>query len=359
VLLSILVFALLVPTGLLFAQTWRDTGDRARATALELDGVAYLRSLQQVALALNHAQSAAVTGTPAPPNELTVAVEQAAATDARLGSRLRTTDRWNGVRARIDSLRDNTPADPVQALAAFREVGDLVLALYAKVRDQSGLVHDPDDDAFHLQNSAAGELPVAVISAGRLADIAMLAAVAQQPRPGQPPADPNQQLTLVAGLAAERATLLDASTRLVEDLRSAVDSTESRTLGSNLLSRLDRFERATDVVDAISGQVDGTATGDPSRIVLARAEIQSAMAELSTTILTEVEHLLNARADSLDDARLRAGGAAGAAVLLTICFLLLLFLSGPSTKAPPPPVEAAPAPVTTPAIEWERSGAAR
>ena len=61
-LLSILVVALLVPTALLFAHTWRAEGDRAAATEREQDGVAYLRSLQQVAFAVADAQSAAVSG---------------------------------------------------------------------------------------------------------------------------------------------------------------------------------------------------------------------------------------------------------------------------------------------------------
>jgi len=381
VLLSTLVVALLVPTGVLFAEAWRAAGERARATALETDGVAYLRSLQGVAFAVADAQSAAVSGKPAPRDAITAAVRETDATDERLGATLRTTERWTGVRERLEALRDNPPADPSQALTAFREVGDLVLALYAKVRDRSGLVHDPDADAFHLQSGAAGDLPVAVISAGRLSDIVVLAAGARAATPGTTPpaADPERQLDLVARLAAERVTMVDAATRLVDNLRSAVDNTQSRTLGGNLLSRLDRFQRAADIVAAIAGQIDGSAGGDPSRVVLARAELQAAAGELSSAILTEVEGLLDTRAGGIDRTRLFTGGAAAAAVLLVAGFLAALFLSGrprqdaeaPATPAPPPAPGDAGLPRRTPVAlragpdpidqiaQWERSGAPR
>ena len=61
------------------------------------------------------------------------------------------------------------------ALGAYQEVTDLLLALYGKVRDESGLVHDPDADAYQLQESVGANLPIAVIAAGRLADLAVFA----------------------------------------------------------------------------------------------------------------------------------------------------------------------------------------
>jgi hypothetical protein len=393
VLLSILVVALLVPTALLFAQTWRTEGDRARATERELDGVAYLRSLQQVAFAVADAQSAAVAGKPVPRDAIVVAVQQADATDAKLGTTLRTTQRWTEIRSRMETLRDQpATADRVKALADYRELGDLVLALYAKVRDESGLVHDPDGDAFHLQSSAAGELPIAVISAGRLFDIAVLAKAASTPAPGQPPVPPTaqQQAQLIAQLTAERVLVQQASGRLVDDLRSAVDSTESRTLGGNLLSRLDRYQRAADLITVIfaqltAGGADTSASGaDTSRLPLARGELQTAAGELSSTILNEVERLLNTRSDGIDQTRLVAGGAALLAALLAIGFFLAFFLGGrPRTAKPTGPFpaggpEALPreeatswptvAPITGAPYQgpppnnqsqWERSGAAR
>ncbi|GIF56896.1 hypothetical protein [Asanoa iriomotensis] len=383
-LLSILVVALLVPVGALFAQTWRAEGDRADATQRELDGVAYLRTLQQVAFAVADAQSAAVAGQPARRDALAVAVQQADATDARLGATLRTTERWTGIRSRLETLRSAPTGDnPLETLADYREVGDLVLALYAKVRDESGLVHDPDGDAFHLQNSAAGELPVAVISAGRLADVALLAAAASAPAtPGRPKLQltPDQQTQLLSQLVAERVTLVDASTRLIDDLRSAVDSTESRTLGSNLLSRLDRYQRTADIIAVGFAQPrTSSSSGDPSMITVLRGQLQAAAGELSSTIFNEVERLLNTRADAIDRERMLAGGAVLLAVLLAIGFFLALFLGGrPRAARPtgpfperdpatPPPDDATAWPTVTPIAsapqdnqsQWERSGAAR
>ncbi|SNT61853.1 hypothetical protein SAMN05421812_113217 [Asanoa hainanensis] len=390
VLLSILVVALLVPTALLFAQTWRTEGDRARATERELDGVEYLRSLQQVVFAVADAQSAAVSGRPAPRDAIVVAIQQADATDAKLGATLRTTQRWTEIRSRMETLRD-TPAtaDRQQALADYREVGDLLLALYAKIRDESGLVHDPDGDAFHLQNSAANELPIAVIAAGRLTDIATLAKAAP-PAQTPPAVTAQQQAKLLTQLTAEGVLLQQAATTLVNDLRAAVDSTESRTLGSNLLSRLDRFQRSADTMAAIFAQVgaapsNAPATGsDESILGVARGELQAAAGELSSTILNEVERLLNTRADEIDQNRLLAVCAAAAAVLIAVGFFLAFFLGGRPRKARPsgpfpeggpgalPPDEPVSWPTVAPITgapyqgaaqgnqtQWERSGAAR
>jgi hypothetical protein len=398
VLLSILVIALLVPTGVLFAENWRTQGDRATATARELDGVAYLRSLQQVAFAVVDAQSASVSRQPVSRDAIVVAVQQADATDARLGARLRTTDRWNGIHSRLETLRAAPPAaDPTQTVAGYREVGDLVLALYAKVRDESGLSHDPDSDAFHLQSSAATELPIAVVAAGRLADAAVLGVAARKATAGQPPTPASQQqlFALVSELAAQRVTVQNASDKLVDDLRAAVDSTESRTLGGNLLSRLDRYQRTADVVvgsfaqaaTAAAGSDGSTPTADQSLIGPARALLQAAASELSTTILNEVERLLNTRADAIDRDRLLTGGAALVALLLAVGFFLAYFLGGrrrPARPAGPfpeggpanpdelPPDRATSwptvAPITGPpyqgasrqnATQWERSGATR
>ncbi|MDG4822510.1 hypothetical protein O7635_11680 [Asanoa sp. WMMD1127] len=394
VLLSILVLALLVPTAVLFAQTWRSEGDKARATERELDGVAYLRTLQPVGQALANVQSAAVAGKPAPREAVITAVLAHDATDARLGATLRTTDRWTGIRSRLDALRNApTGADPVEMIRGFREIGDLVLALYAKVRVESGLVHDPDGDAFNLQNSAAGELPVAVIAAGRLADAAALALKARAQAPTGQPATPEQlaqQAQLLTELTAARVTLFDASARVVDDLRSAVDSTESRTLGSNLLSRLDNFQRASDNMAAMFASIPAAASSgqsglsDLSIIDLARGGLQTAAGELSTAILSEVEGLLDARADEIDRSRLLAAGAAALAVLLAIGFFVALFLGGRPRRAratgPFPDSDPAPPPTNDPTVwpavasiasapnrgaaqdnqtQWERSGAAR
>ncbi|MEV4618326.1 hypothetical protein AB0J74_06345 [Asanoa sp. NPDC049573] len=398
VLLSILVVALLVPTGVLFAQNWRAQGDRAAATARELDGVAYLRTLQQVAFAVVDAQSATVENKPVSRDAIVVAVQQADATDARLGGRLHTTDRWNGIRSRLETLRAAPPAaDPTQTVAAYREVGDLLLALYAKVRDESGLSHDPDADAFHLQSSAATELPIAVIATGRLADAAVLGVAARKATAGKPPTAASQQqlFTLVSELAAQRATVQNASDKLVDDLRAAVDSTESRTLGGNLLSRLDRYQRTADVVVASFSQAATAAAGsdgsqpaaDESLIGSARAGLQAAAGELSSTILNEVERLLNTRSDAIDRNRLLTGGAAVVAVLLAVGFFLAYFLGGRQRPARPtgpfpeagpanpdalPPDRATSWPTVAPitgapyqdasqqhATQWERSGATR
>jgi hypothetical protein len=368
-----LVLVLLVPVGFLFLQAYDSVTDRRSATAREVDGVAYLRALGHLSFTVADAQAAAVAGRDADRDALATAVAQVAAVDERLGNDLRTHERWTGVRAKIESVRGAPPADPEAALIAYREVSDLLLALYAKVRDESGLVHDPDADAYHLLEGVASNLPAAVIAAGRLADLAVLA----------PKRAEGTQPATFADTALARVTLVTASSRLVDGLRSAADDTESRTLSGNLLSSLDRFQLAIEEVISGAGQA-GLPAADPSIIVIDRAEVQAAASELSSSIFNEVDGLLRARDDELGRERMLLLGAAAVALVLAVLAVVVLTMGARSARvsdrlaarapttppddpggprartgpaAPDEPGAWAPQPIG--AARWERSGAAR
>lgn len=370
VLPMLLTVALLIPMGVLFGQVWRDVdGDRSFA-ARERDGIGYLRALVPVATALADAQSAAVTGRPVPREVLTRAVRETAAVDARLGSELRTQERWASLRAKIEALPDRSLAGPADALTAYREATDLVLALFDKVRDRSGLVRDPDADSNQLQQAAARDLPNALVAAGRLADAVTLA-------PARPA---GERLTTVADLTAARLAALAPATDVVTALQSAVDSTQSTELGGDLLAKFDRYQQAvaalaltsapqtaaagpkpaaaaggTNTPDTKPSAAGGTntpgtkpsaagsgtntpgpadpaaagngartagpATPDPAKVGVARVDAQAAATELSTIILTELDTLIRTRADRLDNQRWLALGAAAVAVLIALAAL--------------------------------------
>ena len=371
VLAAALVLVLLVPVGFLFFQAYDSVNDRRAATEREIEGVAYLRALGLLTFTITNAQAARVAGNGADQDAVSAAVSQVAAADERYGDALRTHDRWTGVRARIDSIRSDPRGDTPTNLGAYQEVTDLLLALYGKVRDESGLVHDPDADAYQLQESVGANLPVAVIAAGRLADLAAFSST-------QPAA---QQLAAVSDIALARVMLTYSAGRLVEGLRAASDDTESRTLGGNVLSSLDNFQLNTQELLSAAGQA-GLPASDVSLIVVQRAEVQKAARELSSTILNEVDRLLDARRDALSRDRLLVLAAGILALLLALLAILVLALAARTARvnarlaarasAPdealsrqrtagvPPEDQAAWGPARAGSVaRWERSGAAR
>lgn len=302
----LLAVALLVPTAVLVMQAWQATSEKQSFAERERAGIEYLRALEPLTFALVEAQSAAVSGQPAPTAALDRAIAETTAVDGRLGSQLRTTERWTGIRDRVDGLSQQRLAG-MPAYQAFSEVADLLLALYAKVRDTSGLIRDPDPDSYQLQDAAGEELPESVIATGRLADLTVLAA-------NRPPAE----LLRTAGeLTSARLAVLSPADDLVDDLQAAVDSTDSGTLGSALIGGMDAYQRAVEALATAAQLADDGAPPAPGAVAAARNEVQTAAATLSDTVLTELDGLVAARADSLTTPR-----------LLTVTAGILLFLIG-------------------------------
>ncbi|MGC4877101.1 hypothetical protein ACLQ26_12695 [Micromonospora sp. DT43] len=301
----LLIVALLAPVGLLFASTWRQTGDDRSLADSERLGVQYLRALAPVTEALVEAQSAAVAGRPVPGEPLTRAVEQAAAVDARIGGQLRSQERWAGLRAKVEALRGRSPADPEAAYTAYGEVTDLLLALHGKVRESSGLGRDPGADSFFLQDSAGQKLPEAVVAAGRLADLGALVT-------RRPAAERTRGLMELTGL---RVTALAPAGDVVDNLRSAVDSSESTDLGANVLTPLDSYQRSVEAL-ALYSTPSAAGTIDQGQLTAAALNSRNAARQLQPVILGELDTLLTERVDGLARDRWLAVGAGVAAALL-------------------------------------------
>ncbi|MGN9906467.1 hypothetical protein ACTMTJ_02840 [Phytohabitans sp. LJ34] len=302
----LLVFALLIPIGVLFGQAWQGQSDRLSFAAKERHGIEYLTTLGQVTTALTDAQSAAVAGRAVDRAAVTRAVDAATAVDERLGDELRTSERWSGLRVKIEALSSVPAGDKTRAYEAYGEVTDLLLALYGKVRENSQLIRDPEADTYFLQDGAAEELPESVVAAGKFADLMVIAAA----RPAA------ERASAIADLTVARGSVLDPAADLADGLQSAVDSTESRTLGGNLLSRLDRFRRSMDALAASAGTLDGRSPLPPAdRLNTARVEVQSAASELSNSILAELDVLIADRQSGIRTERILSLVAFAVAVL--------------------------------------------
>ncbi|MDG4835460.1 hypothetical protein O7631_02880 [Micromonospora sp. WMMD967] len=302
----LLIGALLAPVGLLVTFAWQQTSDDRTLAARERLGVEYLTALAGVTDALVEAQSATVNGRPVAREALDRAVEKAAEVDARIGVELLSQERWAGVRAKLEALRGRSAADPESAYTAYGEVSDLLLALHRKVRESSGLVRDPVADSFFLQDSAGQELPEAVVAAGRLADLSALIS-------RRPAAEQARGLMELSGL---RVAALAPAGDLVDNLRSAVDGSESTDLGANVLTPLDTYQRSVEALAAYSTPAKGTGVVDQTQLAAAALNTHRSARQLQPVILAELDALLVERIDELDRDRWSTVAAGVVAVLL-------------------------------------------
>jgi hypothetical protein len=337
--ISILV---LLPVCVLFVQLWRGTAADIAFAEREREGVSYLAALNELTVALVDAQSAAVAGQPVNAEAVNRALGAVAEVDERIGASLRAQPRWTTLRAAVEALPDRRFGEPAEAFAAYREVTDLLLAQYGRIRESSNLVRDPEGDAYHLQDGAAEELPEAIVATGRFADLAVLL-------PSRPPQE--RPLALVE-LIGSISDVLSPADDLASNVQAAVESTDSRTMSSALLTQVDRFRRSMDaiaaaaaVLNAAAGELAGSgsdndggtggrqpvggAAPDLSQLVQLRAEAQSAAAELAGTMLDELDGLIADRVDGLRQTQWAAVGALVLAIALACAPAVIAYLGQP------------------------------
>jgi hypothetical protein len=306
---SLLSVALLVPLSLVAVLVWEHTSGEGRSADLERQGTEYFRALVPLEIALLDAQAAAVTGQPVPGENLDRAVAAVAAVDARVGDDLSSSQRWSEVRAKIEALPNGRSPDVDAAFASYTETTDVLLALFDKVRNSSKVIVDPEIDTYFLNDGVTQELPSAIAAAGELADLTVVAAGRSE----------KQRSAVLSDLLTRRVGLEGSIGDLVDDIRFSVDSTESPTMGGNLLGRLDRVRLVADsILAATSSLSDSSATADPALMAKNRAEAQAAAADLSQAMLSELDLLLAERQSTL-----RAELLTGVGSLLAIVVLLL------------------------------------
>lgn len=316
----LLLTAVLVAVAVLFVQTWNGLDERRTFGERERQGVEYVRSLHQVTAALVDTQVTTAAGRTPSRDALNQAVEAMTSVDARLGDTLRTRERWAGVRAKIEALPERGLARPPRDIYnAYSETGTLLLALYAKVRESSGLIRDPDADAYHLQDSAAEELPEALIAAGRLANLTRLARNR----------GPDDEIRTATEFTAARAAVLEPSEDLVAGLQSAVNNTDSQQLSGSLLRPLDAYQQAVEKL-AVAAATAGPRGPDPEPVEAARKAVQEAATQLFDVVLTELDALITTRLDGLAGQRRLAAATAAIGLLLGLGLAYLLL--APSTR---------------------------
>ncbi|MFC3380459.1 hypothetical protein [Couchioplanes azureus] len=301
---AVLTVLILLPAGVLFARVWGDVSDRDDSTRLEQKGVEFLTALGPLVSSLAEAQTSALSGVRAIPSSLTAAIAGVNAVDQRLGAELGTRDRWTGLKQKIDLLQKET-GSPAAVFEAHVEVADLTLALYEAVRDDSGLLHDPDNDILHLAEAVAIDLPATVVQVSRMGDLSQLVARAT----GQ------QRDQLAARFAASVGLVETSVGSLTDNLQEAVDDTNSATLSGNLVTGLDNFRRG---VESFTRGANPGGTPNAATMATAQSQLQLSLGNLTGIVSREMARLLEDRVDTLGYRTLEALVAAGTAVLFAV-----------------------------------------
>jgi hypothetical protein len=154
-----------------------------------------------------------------------------------------------------------------------------------------------------------------------------------------------------------------------------VEGTGGGSLGTALLSKLDRFNRSIDSLTPLMATLS-SATGsriDATKVVRARDEMQAAASDLSTALLSQIDSALDDRLSSLSLRRLLAVGTLVVPLLLGLAPVGLALSArrrGRTATAPaappPPPWPAEPVQLPRPGhhdaagpeyARWERFGA--
>jgi hypothetical protein len=344
----------LAPVGVLFVEVRQSATTRISAADRERQGIQYVTALGPLTVALADAQSAAVQGTGGGTAALAQAVEGVTAVDDRLGTELGTRDRWHDLQAKIASVTGQSD-EPVGAYADYGAVTDLLLSLYTRVRETSGLIHDQGADTYYLQDGASGQLPRLIVAAGRMVDQATLAV-------GRPAAD---ALRTTAELLNAVSDTNRPAADTVEDVQRAVDGTQGPTLNTDLVSQLDTFRVAIDALSSSTVLVDGSVTkADVAASAGLRAAIVTAAANLSATVLTRIDQGISDRIAADRQTLQIAELAAALAVLLLLLPVLLALVGwrrrpGAVELVDDPSVELTALPALPVASQWGRVGAPR
>jgi hypothetical protein len=228
--------------------------------------------------------------------------------------------------------------------------------MYLKVQDTAHLVQDPETDSHFLQAATTIEIPQTVVSAGRLVNLAVIAA-----------AGPTPSVSSLVEMAGVRSEVLGPAAEALADLTSAGEATASPTLASSLLTVVDKYQLALQTLGSLTepDAIAATVKQNLADLSQARDDLVLAASSLSVTILGELDKLLAGRISDLRPQREFAIGVAALAVLLALVPIGTSLATRRRGQPAAPPRPRAPGHDPADAdlsdmVHWrERSGAAR
>ncbi len=319
------VLAVLLPAALSGARLWNAITADIVVVAKERDGVAYLRPLVQLVAVTADVQSAAVAGKPVDGGRLRDAVADVSAVQARFGDRLSTSVRLQEISDRVTALGEASPTG-ARAFAEYSQLVDLELALVRAVGDTSTLILDPVLDSYYVMDTTLLRVPELLVNAGLIVDRATL---------NSTPGGASAAGTSAAAKAAAQAVAIDIATSRVqlqndaaaadEGLRKSLAVTASRTLGSALVSRVDRLRAAIAVLAPPTAEVGvAPVAATAAQLAAARGPVRDNAVALEAGGLDQLDLLLAARQSQLEsERRLVFGLLAAGAALAVGCWWVL------------------------------------
>ena len=349
--------ALLIPVAVLFAQVWSSTGDRLSFVADERRGIAYLAPLTRLLSATTEAQSRAVARRPVDTNAVRSAIAAVDEIDARLGGRLRTTERWTTIRPIVQERTSRTWARPAEAYTQYSDLVTQLMELNRKVGDGSRLILDPELDTYYVMSATVLRIPEILVDSGRYTDLSVLDAASG-------PAGDGAEDGSAAQLTAARNRVATNATDLSDGLVKAFGNTTSPTLGQGLTRPLDDFRTAVDAVAPSNSLLAPAPERSLNDLETNHHGLQQAALTLQEAALGELDQLLAHRADGSRRTRLVAVAAAVLGLLLAGTAAAVLRPSWSAAGAQPDPAgdagpsrPARPAPSEPPRAAERRPGA--
>jgi hypothetical protein len=326
---ALLALAVVAPIAFLANQSIGRANDARADTVRERHAVAYLTALAPLTGEVFLAQAFALRGGSISFDDLKAAVSRVAEADQQWGDELRTHERWNALDQAIGVIYGGVAGDPETVAATYEEIVEQVLALHGRVRDQGGLLVDPDLDAHYLAETVATELPEMLAAVETFANGLLLVAAAE----------PDDQTEPVAEVMTAAEAVAEGSEEVSEFLELAVSETDSPTLGQDLINELDTFRQSVDQLGTTADPLDLSVTVVDGR----RVAVRNAGVILQTKILSTLDALLAARANRLAGAQRVVLMWVAPAALLAIVVLTLQLGRRPRVRVldePPEPPDA-------------------
>lgn len=317
----------------LFVLVWGVRSDDSERHGREQNGVQYVGALNKLLPVLVDAQSTAVSGKPVGKDKFADALDAVDEVDAKYGSDFGTTNRWSGLRSRVEALPAQG-ADQNGAFKSYGEATDLLLALYTRVAQASGLRSDADGVINFLQDAALEEIPLTIIWAGRYQDQAVISRSLPTPAREGSSETYADQLSAVnvalTGLAVSRQLVSESGSDVASDMAAAVDNSDSGTFSTTLLQNLDAFQRGVETLAPPgSTTLNGLPNPDAVRTITSQRTVaQKAAVDLSPALLDELGNQVDDRKGSADTGRIVALALLVLAILATVAAFVLTFLGG-------------------------------
>jgi diguanylate cyclase (GGDEF)-like protein len=306
---------LLIPLGFVATAYVGLQRDQIAFSAKERSGVTYMAPLVELTARVAQGRHAAVTAQGGGGVNIDEDIAAVDAVERRLGSLLGTAQAWPAARRLVVAAQHATGSVSGRYVS-YNAAMEALLNLIVHVGDESNLTLDPDLDTYYLMDTLQFRLPVLLDTAGRSADLALLATA----QPADAKTDALIELGLTNGvLTTTRSTIARAVGTITAKTANAVVRH-----GTNA-----NFRRLDDATAALTATLTAAVKDrQPSRVRPDASDaVRAAAGDFAAQAATSLDRLLQARIDGFSARAYRVEIAAGLAALLGAYLFVGFYLS--------------------------------